>query len=487
MEGHPLDWAHQPDVYKKYPLAEYIPLEVTSFSGNYDIFDISKAVSSTGPLKPMTLNLLSKILLLGFNITGVTSLQGKKFYYRSMPSAGALYPNEIYVAAYDIQGLNPGIYHYMIKDGLLVPLRQGNYRTHIEKFVDSLAGQNPAASIFISGIIFRSSWKYRKRAYRYVLNDTGHLVENLFHSCLFEDINPIISYDFDDDLSDKLLGFDRPKESTFALIHLPGAPSPGNSFKNAEQLSDLPGEMIRVSTVSEREISYDEILDIHSECKNIIESHNGIESYRSHPGIDSAHWVDIPYSGKKRPILDFPETVLQRRSKRNFMPSIMAEGDFHLILYLLCNHYNIASQNLAARINPAVGFLAENIEGYEKGYYLLKPEKFKTGLVDKGQFAQLSAAVCLNQKWLKNAAVHFLFMADLNYIENKFGPRGYRYIMMNAGRLGQVIYAGATALGLGCCGIGALFDYEAQEMLNFSNHTFLLYLVAAGPVKKMAP
>jgi len=57
--------------------------------------------------------------------------------------------------------------------------------------------------------------------------------------------------------------------------------------------------------------------------------------------------------------------------------------------------------------------------------------------------------------------------------------------MMTAGRIGQTIYLGATALGLGCCGIGALYDGEARELLGLNRESVLLYLVAAGLVKRI--
>jgi len=92
---------------------------------------------------------------------------------------------------------------------------------------------------------------------------------------------------------------------------------------------------------------------------------------------------------------------------------------------------------------------------------------------------------CLDQNWLANAAVHFVFMANLQRLDRLYGGRGYRYAMLNAGRLGQLIYLGATALGLGCCGIGALYDHEAQKILGLNVDSALLYLVAAGPVKRL--
>jgi nitroreductase len=56
---------------------------------------------------------------------------------------------------------------------------------------------------------------------------------------------------------------------------------------------------------------------------------------------------------------------------------------------------------------------------------------------------------------------------------------------MTAGRLGERIYIAATAMGLGCCGIGAFYDSEAVELLDLPSPTRLLYLVAVGAVKSL--
>jgi nitroreductase len=56
--------------------------------------------------------------------------------------------------------------------------------------------------------------------------------------------------------------------------------------------------------------------------------------------------------------------------------------------------------------------------------------------------------------------------------------------MLTAGRLGQRLYVTAEAMGMGCCGIGALYDGEAMDMLGLNQSSRLLYLVAVGTVKK---
>jgi SagB-type dehydrogenase family enzyme len=129
------------------------------------------------------------------------------------------------------------------------------------------------------------------------------------------------------------------------------------------------------------------------------------------------------------------------------------------------------------------GFLAGNAEGFDPGLYLLETSSSSVGTVSSGFFTKRMARICLDQAWLANAAVHFLFMSDLNSVDQACGPRGYRYAMMTAGAMGERLYLMAAAMGLGCCGIGAFYDMEAAELLGLNSTSRLLYLVAVGPVK----
>ena len=119
----------------------------------------------------------------------------------------------------------------------------------------------------------------------------------------------------------------------------------------------------------------------------------------------------------------------------------------------------------------------------EPGFYLLDTSKPNLGLVTSGNFMESMARICLDQQWLANAATHFLFLSNLEFMDRTWGARGYRYAMLAAGRMGQRLYMAATAMGMGCCGIGALYDGEAAEQLGLNEASRLLYLAAVGPVK----
>ena len=84
---------------------------------------------------------------------------GEDYHFRAAPSAGALYPVELYVAAGEVEGLAPGLYHFSPADLKLRALRPGDFRLNIARAAndrDSLAGAR--ANLIASTIFWRSTW-----------------------------------------------------------------------------------------------------------------------------------------------------------------------------------------------------------------------------------------------------------------------------------------------------------------------------------------
>jgi SagB-type dehydrogenase family enzyme len=129
------------------------------------------------------------------------------------------------------------------------------------------------------------------------------------------------------------------------------------------------------------------------------------------------------------------------------------------------------------------GFLSWGVDNIKPGFYLLDPSTGDIGNVHEMDLIPQMTSACLDQAWLKNAALHFLFMTNLAKLNDDMGARGYRYAMMTAGRLGHILYLAATSMGLGCCGIGAFYDREAEQLLGLSRDATLLYLVAVGQTR----
>jgi SagB-type dehydrogenase family enzyme len=141
---------------------------------------------------------LSLVLRLTYSLTAKTRHAGGDFYYRSVASAGALYPTEIYVATQGVTNLPDGIYHFSIARHGLSLMRKGKLSLLIKKATEILDTTVPVLTFFFTAIFFRSAWKYRERSYRYHLLDTGHVVENLVLALNARGLPNALSMDFDD-------------------------------------------------------------------------------------------------------------------------------------------------------------------------------------------------------------------------------------------------------------------------------------------------
>jgi SagB-type dehydrogenase family enzyme len=513
MEPHSLDWRHQPTVYKVYSGAKTVDLENIGNLYAKALGAICRPGDPDAFKNIINPSDLSEILLLAGGLTGRQRQAGQDFYYRSAPSAGALYPNEIYIAWWAGGGMESGVYHFGVHNRRLSLLRPGNFRSLAGAAVHD--GSSDLAAVFmITGIFFRSAWKYRKRAYRYVLMDAGHLAENLRLAINAAEIASSMTYDMDDAALDHLLGLDPGREGVLCGVRVYGGASEPAEEKT-ETIDALPESIRSAGRVSAAEIVYPDIAGMHAASRMVrgggrdpiaafeaaaltrTGSHEGMLDKL---GVMPESWLALDDWSKNAAMqrntggatdreaasmLDFAEAVIRRRSRRNFTDQPMARSELSHMLDLLCRASG-ESETGRDRVyvsSVVTGFLAGNIEGVDSGFYLLDPKHRRFGKVAENPMTGPMSRVCLDQEWLARAAVHFLFISRPPDLDARWGARGYRYAMMTAGRLGQVVYLGATALGLGCCGIGALYDHEARDLLGLSPESALLYLVAAGPVK----
>lgn len=108
---------------------------------------------------------------------GVTQAEG----LRTAPSAGALFPLELFVAAGQVEGLAPGVYHYVIGRHQLVKTGDGDVRAALARVAlsQSCVSAAPAVIVFTADYA-RTTGKYHQRGRRYVVMEVGHAAQNLF-------------------------------------------------------------------------------------------------------------------------------------------------------------------------------------------------------------------------------------------------------------------------------------------------------------------
>ncbi len=130
-------------------------------------------------LRPLPLETLGRLLHASYGVRGRRRAPGA--YERPAPSAGGLYPIELYVAAQRVEGLADGIHHYDARAHELEQVRPGVFQGAL---VDLTIGQEmvrAANLVFIlTAVVARTTCKYGQRGYRYVLLDAGHLGQNLY-------------------------------------------------------------------------------------------------------------------------------------------------------------------------------------------------------------------------------------------------------------------------------------------------------------------
>jgi len=483
LTGHYLDWEHQPLVYKHYPGMDPVLLPQDVHGPENTLSFILK--NPDIPKSPIAVDLasLSLVLRLTYGVTAKARHSGGDFYYRSVASAGALYPAEIYVATHGVNHLSDGIYHFSVARHGLSLVRKGNLSSLIQKNTEILDTTAPLLTFFTTAIFFRSAWKYRERSYRYHLLDTGHVVENLILALNALGLPSTFSMDFNDGQINRLLGVDEKREVCLAVCKVPGAD--GYDLETAREIMDLGDGLRNASRVSEKEIDYPAIQEIHRAGVALASQAGSIPLRLHELGPVPGKWKRIAAPDPWPETINYVDAVFQRRSRRNFVKRPISKACLMALLDGLCAGQAAASEERGAYPYQSVcsGFLVANAEGWDPGVYLLDTASRSHARVHHGSVVDRMAHICLDQMWTAHAAVHFVFMSNLEVVDRIWGPRGYRYAMMTAGRLGERLYLMATAMGLGCCGIGAFYDIEAATLLGLNPASRLLYLVAVGPVK----
>jgi SagB-type dehydrogenase family enzyme len=119
---------------------------------------------------------LAKALQHAYGRTHDERASGFPREFRAVPSGGALFPLELYVAAREVSGLQPGLYHYDPVDHELDVLGPADVASC---FVQSELVCTASAVVLLSAVFFRSTFKYGDRGYRFVLLEAGHVAQNI--------------------------------------------------------------------------------------------------------------------------------------------------------------------------------------------------------------------------------------------------------------------------------------------------------------------
>jgi SagB-type dehydrogenase family enzyme len=156
--------------------SEKIKLPEPKYSGVMSVEEALMMRRSVRVFKegPVMLAELSQLL---WAAQGMTDPKG----LRTAPSAGALYPLELYVVAGNVDGLSAGVYKYRPDSHELLSIVKGDRRNDL---CNAALGQSSikraALVLVLSGVYERTTAKYGDRGIRYVHMEAGHAAQNVY-------------------------------------------------------------------------------------------------------------------------------------------------------------------------------------------------------------------------------------------------------------------------------------------------------------------
>ena len=177
---HALDWSRKPKTFKTYPDAvKKIDLPEPKFDETIQFWSVIKNRHSTRKFTEEALSLMDFSLLL-FGMSGLNRIF-PQFSFRTVPSAGGLFPIEIYPVVNSVKNIPEGLYHYDIQNHSIELLKEGDFRGKVaEGCLDQKIAYNSSVNFVWTAMIDRSQWKYLQRCYRYIYLDAGHIGQNFY-------------------------------------------------------------------------------------------------------------------------------------------------------------------------------------------------------------------------------------------------------------------------------------------------------------------
>lgn len=154
---------------------------------------------------------LKELSFLLWATQGVRGYAGKsrQVTFRNVPSAGSRHPFETYLFIRRVEGVAPGIYHYL-PAGHELELWEDR-ADYGPELTEALNGQKFAAEApltFVWSVLpYRTEWRYGMQAHKYMLLDAGHVCENLYLACEAVGCGTCAIGSYNQELLDELLGF----------------------------------------------------------------------------------------------------------------------------------------------------------------------------------------------------------------------------------------------------------------------------------------
>jgi SagB-type dehydrogenase family enzyme len=453
--SHTLDWDIKPFPFKIYTELPAMPLP-------RDVAPVPIDTLEPGAVPPtprMTLEHLTTVLYLAAGVTKKKTYPGgADVLFRAAPSTGALYQTEVYVIAGMVEGLDPGLYHFSPGDFALRRLRAGDVRTPLGEAAAEPGVARRAATLVLTGIYWRNTWKYQARAWRHLYWDSGSMLANLTAVANALGLAPRVLTGFVDDRVNWLLGLDADREAALELVVLgPSGPAP----LPAAGLPDIRHE---VMPLSPEEVDYPSLREI--QRASSLSSGDEVEAWRRStppaPRRPRGPLTPLP-AARREAGRSLAETIQHRGSTRQFSHAAVGLTDMATVLWWATRPVEVDVPTGLVDVYLVVNA----VEDLKPGAWRYWPETHAVELLAEGEFRRQSAFLTLEQALGGDAAATLYFLAPLDALLAAYGNRGARLANLEAGLMGGRAYLVAYALRFGASG---LTFYDREVVRFFSPH-----------------
>ena len=499
-----MDWATQPNPFRRYEGARLIPLEKIPPTDE-PLYDDAFVQGRIPPL-PVNVRNISQLFYDSLAISAWKSTGETSWALRVNPSSGNLHPTEGYLICGPVEGLcdSPMGCHYAPKEhGLEV-------RAEFESVLwEKLRMSFPKDTLFLglTSIHWREAWKYGQRAYRYCQHDVGHaigavsiaaaglgwqtrLVDDIGTNALALLMGTFGEHDAEPEEPDVLMALSPFGEETNET----GLPEDLDS--RFESL-DWRGRPNQLST-AHVDWGMDEIADA------------ARKSHRS-SRYDPVQKPPQPYSLSNRPV-SLRRVIRHRRSAVAMdAETHMSRDTFYRILQkTVAVPGNIPFNSLSWKPHVHLAIFVHRVDDLPAGLYFLVrdpaqrkaleaaltqadqwfrpigcPEQLELFLLIEGDVRNAARQISCGQDIASDGCFSLGMIAEYEESLKKYGPSFYPRLFWEAGIIGQVLYLEAEAAGVRSTGIGCYFDDPMHEVLGLKDRKYqdLYHFTIGGPVE----
>jgi len=499
-KARPIDFARQPVPFKTYQIGSEVDLkpylEVLPAAADADTTDWMR---------------LSRLLINSYGLTAkFPTSTGQTFYLRASPSAGGLYPAELYLISRGTHLLPAGLYNYQARTHSLMRY----WDDHCWQALQAACFWHPTLAstqiaLVVTGVFYRSAWRYQDRAYRRIFLDTGHLLGNIELASALADYRPHLIGSFADQAMAELMYLSGGEEGVLAVLPL------ADLLAVEQNLSHYNAVFSATVQTNFPNVEEGQLLSYFHQATEIpasidspawrirsqdIPSPEAADSPPSSDPFEAAQVLEDKYNfpfclkvSTQTPPLDWGEdltgietTILKRRSTRSYSGASISLKDLTLMLDFTYQAHHYVDQGLDGDpdyfdLNLLQTFLVVlGVEGLDEGCYYYAPKSQELRQVRFKNFRRELYYLCLGQELGRDAAAVLFHTADLKTAIDTYGDRVYRYLHMDAGHLGQRLNLAAVRLGLGVSGIGGFFDDQVNEVLGIPEDEAVIYITTLG-------